>query len=196
LWPSPKVLELIEESIFRQPETNAEAFNMHAYRELLMLYSVAKEIISPEPKVSAKHQGFELPKTPADNANSRLTKFDSTAIQPLSANMEDKQAVAEAPAMEPLPKSTIPPASFNLGLDLDLSQPMPASAKFGAIDAPKVPDAEFSFEPDNDSRSALPSIGSEQRGVNRQAQDAPNLIDFDPFDAALNSGEKLKLPKR
>ncbi|MES2944244.1 MAG: hypothetical protein V4772_15345, partial [Pseudomonadota bacterium] len=44
LWPSPKVLEVIEESIFRGADSNAEAFDLEAYRELLLLYSIAKEI--------------------------------------------------------------------------------------------------------------------------------------------------------
>jgi hypothetical protein len=196
LWPSPKVLELIEESIFRQPDENGEAFNLEAYRELLLLYSVAKEIISPEPKSTGKQQSFNLPKIPTDNAHFRTAAFDTTAIQPLSASIDDRQALPQAAVMEPLLASTIPPVSFNLGLDLDLSQPMSASEKFARIDALKQSDGEFFADFDKDLRANLTSIDSSQAKAKKQAQDSPNLIDFDPLDLSANSSEEFKLPKR
>lgn len=49
-WPAPGTLALIEELIFRKPGVNDEdeAFDLAAYQELLLLYSVAKEVIDPE----------------------------------------------------------------------------------------------------------------------------------------------------
>jgi hypothetical protein len=44
LWPSSAVLDLIEESIFRKPDASNKPFDMQAYRELMALYSLAKEI--------------------------------------------------------------------------------------------------------------------------------------------------------
>ncbi|VTU35102.1 hypothetical protein H4CHR_03569 [Variovorax sp. PBS-H4] len=47
-WPAPGTLALIEELIFRKPGANEdEAFDLAAYQELLLLYSVAKEVIEP-----------------------------------------------------------------------------------------------------------------------------------------------------
>ncbi|KWT85222.1 MULTISPECIES: hypothetical protein [unclassified Variovorax] len=47
-WPAPGTLALIEELIFRKPgATEDEAFDLAAYQELLLLYSVAKEVIDP-----------------------------------------------------------------------------------------------------------------------------------------------------
>ncbi|WP_162575239.1 hypothetical protein [Variovorax sp. PBL-H6] len=47
-WPAPGTLALIEELIFRKPgATEDEAFDLAAYQELLLLYSVAKEVIEP-----------------------------------------------------------------------------------------------------------------------------------------------------
>lgn len=47
-WPAPGTLALIEELIFRKPGANEdEAFDLAAYQELLLLYSVAKEVIDP-----------------------------------------------------------------------------------------------------------------------------------------------------
>jgi hypothetical protein len=45
LWPSPKVLAVIEESLMHRPESPEQAFDLPAYRELLMLYSVALSVV-------------------------------------------------------------------------------------------------------------------------------------------------------
>lgn len=48
-WPAPGTLALIEELVFRKPGTHGdEAFDLAAYQELLLLYSVAKEVIDPD----------------------------------------------------------------------------------------------------------------------------------------------------
>ncbi len=47
LWPSIEVLDVIEASIFRHPgggDAEGEAFDPEAYRELLLLFSIAKEV--------------------------------------------------------------------------------------------------------------------------------------------------------
>jgi hypothetical protein len=45
LWPSRRVFDLIEELIFRQPGlAGAEAFSLQAYRELVLLYHIAREV--------------------------------------------------------------------------------------------------------------------------------------------------------
>jgi hypothetical protein len=46
-WPQPQVLDVIEQYLFRSPG-QADVFDLDAYRELLMLYGVAKEIINSE----------------------------------------------------------------------------------------------------------------------------------------------------
>ncbi len=144
LWPSPKVLDIIEESIFRRPDAGAEPFDLEAYRELLMLYSVAKEIINPDMGARLKKLKFDLPDSPDDD-DFTATKFVSTSIQPLSASVADDKPEEE---YEPLLASVRPPASLNFGLDLDLSQfrkdhktPAPASASEPAPEAES--DADF-----------------------------------------------------
>jgi pilus assembly protein FimV len=48
-WPRQGTLALIEELVFRKPGTRGdESFDLAAYRELLLLYSVAKEVIDPD----------------------------------------------------------------------------------------------------------------------------------------------------
>jgi pilus assembly protein FimV len=44
LWPNSKVLEVIEESIFRKPDRDNQPFDLLAYRELMLLYAVAKDV--------------------------------------------------------------------------------------------------------------------------------------------------------
>jgi hypothetical protein len=107
LWPSPKVLEVIEESLFRRPDADAKAFDLEAYRELLLLYAVAREIIEPE----------AIAVEPPKARERKNSAFKSTAIQPLSASVlpdkppQYKPSVLDAPALSP-----------QMGLDLDLSQ--------------------------------------------------------------------------
>jgi hypothetical protein len=48
LWPSAKVVSVIEESMFRQPDLQTAAFDLEAYRELLLLYAMIKDILHAE----------------------------------------------------------------------------------------------------------------------------------------------------
>lgn len=191
LWPSPKVLEIIEESLFRRPDTKAEAFNLEAYRELLMLYSVAKEIISPEPSAEASSKKFDLPERAADNADSRPMTFMSTAIQPLSASVAVNEQGGHALDTEPLMASVIPPASLRLGLDIDLDS---LSAMNVQADSTTDSDAQFFANFDADATAALPAMVCAQP-PGKATTDTDNLIDFDIFDVPPAATDKPKLPE-
>jgi tetratricopeptide (TPR) repeat protein len=60
LWPDPRVLDVIEESIFRDPG-NAETavFDLEAYRELLLLHAMAKDMIKREVGTSKPALDFQ-----------------------------------------------------------------------------------------------------------------------------------------
>jgi hypothetical protein len=46
LWPQPPVVELLERSILRNtPGDRSEVFDLEAYRELLLLYGIAREVV-------------------------------------------------------------------------------------------------------------------------------------------------------
>lgn len=194
LWPSPKVLEIIEESIFRRPDESSEAFDFEAYRELLLLYSVAREIISPKTPTRNNMLKFDLPDSESGVDDRRPPKFLATSIQPLSA-------VAVHPKKEPESKvflgSTLPPSSPRLGLDLDLSQ-------FGNENDEPVSGA------DSDSRffaqfaadiAISPPSPTAQVSAKPPVAPAPipaapgNLIDFDGFDSSVNDFDPAKPPK-
>ena len=194
LWPSPKVLEIIEESLFKRPDTMAEAFNLEAYRELLLLYSVAKEIISPESKaaVTMAAKKFDLPEQPIDSADSRPMTFMSTAIQPLSASMDENQQVGQKISIEALMASVIPHASRRLGLDINLSD---LAALGDMAGTSKAFGTQIFTEFNADAPGARPTPGSEPMPLVEAATDKNNLIDFDVFDLPKTASEKPKSPK-
>jgi hypothetical protein len=86
LWNEPKVLGVIEESLFRKPDHEGQAFDLQAYRELLLLYSVAKENVGGSGDAS---MDLDLPlDVETDSAGDR--DFSLTAVQPLSTSPRDR----------------------------------------------------------------------------------------------------------
>lgn len=188
LWPSPKVLEVIEESIFRRPDTSAEAFDVEAYRELLLLYAVAREIINPGAGPDAGMMKFDLPESAY--AQDRTVKFASTSIQPLSASVvEDRPS--ESLESPPLLESVLPPAaSPGLNLDLDLSQIAGESE-----DPPtSTTDSDFNFFAQfaADIPVDPPASAKAQPEVQAPAAGIGNLIDFESFDSPVKEANQPK----
>ena len=102
LWPQPRVLDLIERSIFRDDQDDrTEVFDLEAYRELLLLHAMAKDII---------HRGDAPAKPEAPEG------FQHTAMQPLKLGAGLNSGLQ----VEANPK--LPPASASLGLDIDLDE--------------------------------------------------------------------------
>ncbi|WP_436154470.1 type IV pilus assembly protein FimV [Polaromonas sp. LjRoot131] len=165
LWSTPKVLNVLEESIFRKPDSRSEVFSLAAYRELLLLHSIAKKLMSRSGE--AEEEGSEPALASALDVPAALpqtTGFGPTNILPLSARFQGPpaqlaaalpSAVAAALVTEiaSTPDLTRPPVSSRLGLDIDLSQ-----------------DVGGALEP-------LPPIVVMDAGV--EAEDFGNLIEFD-----------------
>lgn len=152
LWPEPRVLDVIEQSIFREPDDlQAEVFDLEAYRELLLLYAMAKEMIQRE-AVDSK-----LPKD-----------FENTKVQALKATARRGAAALADSAFggNTLPMEQQPPASPNLGLDVNLDD----LSEFSAFEA-SLPDVDLSVEP-----TAQAVRPEEIRGKNS------NMIDFEVLD--------------
>ena len=186
LWPSPKVLDIIEDSIFRKPDTDSEAFDLGAYRELLLLYAVAKEIISPEGSGSGSLFKFDLPPSEYEDVNLKTAKFVATSIQPLSATVVAQEA-RQAPELDPLP--VLPRPSPRLGLDLDLNDLFDQGNS--PADEPESDSSffeQFAENPKKDrSKPAAPIP------VNK-APVTDNLMDFESFDSVMESVAR-KSPK-
>lgn len=114
LWPSSKVLGVIEESIFRKPGAgDGEAFDPEAYRELLLLHAIAKGVIEPGIDAPDSQSSGRDANPPSVELDFRAPKFSETKVQPLST--ADKVL-----AYRDLDRA-VPRPSPRLGLDIDLS---------------------------------------------------------------------------
>lgn len=166
LWPEPRVLDLIEKSIFRDPgDTEAEVFDLEAYRELLLLHAMAKDMIKRD-----------------EAASSAGSDFQHTAMQPLKAAVKAGAAGAAGAAaasvagagkdtvpveLKPEAYATVPPASPRLALDVDLTE----ISEFSAFEA-SLPEVPVAVEP---TAQSAPPPGDARDGLD-------NLIDFEVLD--------------
>jgi hypothetical protein len=176
LWPSHKVLEVIEESIFRKPGSgDGEAFDLEAYRELLMLYAIAKEVVvdpyDGSGEVSVRDSGSDH------------SRFSHTAIQPLSAG---PGGIGMGELATDL---SFPPASSRLGLDIDLSALPPANSGLMGLD--DEPTATYQA-----GGGELSAADSWDTGAPDSGKPDDNLIDFDLFDSSTEDEIAPKPRKR
>lgn len=182
LWPSAKVLEVIEESIFRKPGTgDGEAFDLEAYRELLLLYAIAKDVVDRrEDSMDFEASGPPSMPPEAGDSGPRRGRFSATSIQPLSATNYSETGSADL-----LPEIPMPKPSPRLGLDIDLDDPGPDLPMFGGHEKTNFDLADFHSESlleDVDSRGH----SGPQEPESRSASDS-HLIDFDLFDDATEA---------
>lgn len=157
LWPQPRVLDLIEQSIFRDATDNSsEVFDLEAYRELLMLHSIAKDLIQRD---------SHAPRPSGD--------FQHTAMQPLKAAGKvapatGNQADASERHTQPMGLGDMPPASPRLGLDINLDE-LSEEAAFEA----SIPSVDVAVEPS--AKATQPADFEIHPG-------GENLIDFEVID--------------
>ncbi len=104
LWPGPKALDVIEESIFRKPDHENQPFDLAAYRELMLLYAVAKDIIEQ------------------DGAAVIDPTVSYTQMQPLPGLVSDpvvsSSQIPSHSITQPVP--AVAPASNDTGVDIEL----------------------------------------------------------------------------
>jgi tetratricopeptide (TPR) repeat protein len=129
LWPHPRVLEVIEESIFRGPATDGtQAFSLEAYRDLLMLHHIGTEALvdgqQDDPVRMPSFTGGGADDTGDDDDGEAAPGFAATSISPLLAAAMSQPTIAvkrrdfppelltEMPT-EPLPE---------IGLDINLAE--------------------------------------------------------------------------
>ena len=171
LWNTPRVLDVIEESLFRKPGRPAEAFGLEAYRELLLLYAIANEFID-----SPRQPNFDLTDLPgSDNYGSSpafgretVMAVPPTELQALSASVVYGVGAEEMPvAIQGVSRA---PQTAGMSLDIDLT------------------DSWLGFDsPDTDDTVILPS---RKPGAFQPASSA--WLDFDLSDigpAVLDAGD-------
>ncbi|GAB3474715.1 hypothetical protein GCM10027571_17960 [Polaromonas eurypsychrophila] len=103
-WPRPAVVSFMESLIFLRPGEQREPFDPEAFRELLILYGIAREIVEAQIPLSDNLLDFDLPVAAGDAA--------PTAGLPLTA--VDALPVIEDPV--------VVPSESRAGLDIDLNR--------------------------------------------------------------------------
>lgn len=188
LWPSPKVLEVIEESILRRPVASADAFDLEAYRELLLLYAVAKELVHPEGDKDHSALRVDLPVVPIDDSSAQPPRFSPTSILPLSAIANE----SGTKDIEPM----LPPQWARLALDVDLND---------LVGIAETPVAGVGLPPNSNSNffarlgTKIPVSSSPRSPAPAAPHVAPlgvdNMIDFDVFDSFVKKSDPTGPPK-
>lgn len=168
-WPAASTLALIEELVFRRPGAHEEeAFDLSAYRELLLLYSVAKEVIDPDSAPPAPVTPLSFVdtfshETPgAELASQNTEPADLEGAETLPTSLYDRineglsRETVLVPAPTPVPPERVegPPAAIALDVDLSVFD----RAAYETLPAPIKPPAAAAESPD------------------------PHVIDFDLFD--------------
>jgi tetratricopeptide (TPR) repeat protein len=165
LWPNAKVLEVIEESIFRKPDFENQPFDLLAYRELMLLYAIAKDVseyedvaydIEDNPDVDFDiSQPGELLDDTMPGITSRAEAkgpanagFPGTAVQPLSASLanpfEHNVPGNEVSIDDEWEKAlkNVPLLSTSIGVDVDIGEfadtPRPSDAAVTPTSPPAV----------------------------------------------------------
>jgi hypothetical protein len=124
LWPTQKVLQEIEKSLFAAPADGAIQFDLEASRELLLLYSIASEVVEADASLSLPGVG-EVPSNEEALATQPvpLIDLDLNEPEPVVAHGLDLDVdftVLESPP--PAATSAAPPLP-SLDLDLDALVP-------------------------------------------------------------------------
>ncbi len=162
LWGEPRVLDVIEHSIFREAEdAEGEVFDLEAYRELLLLHAIAKDLVQ------------------RDTTQAAAANFQHTRVQPLKAAGPLGTAGGagmRANERNTEPMESMPPASPRLGLDIDLME-LAAYSEFEA----SLPDVPTPVEPTAQPASSRGASG---------AGPLSNLIDFEVLDFMPPDEEK------
>jgi hypothetical protein len=160
LWSQPaQAMDVLQMSLTR-PDASTETFDLPAYRELLFLYGVARDLSERESQdrapVDLLRHGM-----PADVEGHEI-----------SANVE--------PLMATRPVKAVPQATPSLSLDLSLDDPV--SGPGGFVDEPMAHmDVDIGL-PGLDSHGRGGSTPDEGQHQKRGAADAGNSIDFVPTD--------------
>lgn len=157
LWPEPRVLDLIEESIFRDvSDDEVEVFDLEAYRELLLLHAIAKDLIKRDDRPAVQHSEFGHTSMQPLKAQGRRT-----SLLPSGGSFEE---AAGGRNTQPMGIDTLLPASSHIGLDINLND----LSEFSAFEA-SLPEVSPPVEP-----AAKPA--------DEQLPPLSNLIDFEVLD--------------
>ena len=201
-WGTPKVLDLIEVSLFRDDAINGgEPFDLAAYRELLLLYAMAQSTVrqaggSLQDAMSkarvgrtSRPQDLELDvikPAPLEASAPRETSF----TQPMLLMSEMAPLDAQDTHPEPLVPSHRPPLDLDLDLNLDFSNSeLMAMQELPAVPAaiPSAPAAlDLDFDLDLDLGAPAPVAVPTPVTPVAPSIDS-NMLEFDLFDPKVEA---------
>lgn len=216
-WPRQGTLALIEELVFRKPGTRGdESFDLAAYRELLLLYSVAKEVIDPDSAPPTPvtplsfldtHEAKLEPTRPADldraTAQLGLTGSDHNApdapLPSLYGAIDETLSHDTVIAAHPGAASAHPAASTSTSSHEEEPQTRPMSVN----ERPERPDQSAAMAFDNTSLETLETLPAELELEKRPSSPPttddmplPELrLDLELFDPAIEA-EIAPRPRR
>jgi tetratricopeptide (TPR) repeat protein len=176
-WPAPGTLALIEELVFRKPGAHEEAFDLAAYQELLLLYSVAKEVIDPDSAPPA-------PVTP----HSFLDTYSHDQLPTVPASVEVQ------PSPETMKEGPVLPASIygaiDEGMEHDtvLVPEAPVAAPGSARSAaPHLAPTGAEIDLAEFDKTAYETIAAPMETPRPEPTTDPNVIDFELFDPSTEA---------
>ncbi|MGJ7486702.1 hypothetical protein ACSFA2_15690 [Variovorax sp. LT2P21] len=180
-WPRQGTLGLIEELVFRKPGTRGdESFDLAAYRELLLLYSVAKEVIDPD-------SAPPTPITPLSFLDTHEAKLEPTRPAELDRATEQ---VGLAGGDHNAPDAPLP--SLYGAIDETLSHDTVIAAHPGAASA--RPAASTSASPDEEEQWTRPMSVNERQ--EHPDQSAAMSFDNTSLETLETLPAELELEKR
>lgn len=188
LWGGPEVIRMIEHSIFRRRKAEEEdVFDPLAFRDLLMLYPIALEMVAGE-KDLARHVSY-VQQASSWLQTQPLGFKDSTAFAPVTATLNTKNGVLDA-------------------ID-GQAESVSTSAEQTPIEGGRIPaDQGRNITPDADlehlnidlelpSDEGLGMMATVFDGVDFEIDEAPTSLEIDPetLDLELDEGDSSDAPK-
>lgn len=119
-WPKRRVFAIIDSALFREPGNPAEVLDLEAYRELLLLHAVAREIIDLEadPTDSGNTQWPDLAMQPRSSPRLGLD-IDLSQFASGDSAVAAHGSRARAPAASPATRPSKEPTVFDSLVDFD-----------------------------------------------------------------------------
>jgi len=165
LWPTPKVLDVIEACVFQDPRhAKSQSFDLAAFRDLLLLHAVAQGVVRvPQSDGGESEVGATLRSVARISTSSNLAESGYAAPAPASVPV---RLISEQADLSP-PEIRFPRV---LDLDLDLSDSEMEGVASNPVSTADV-DLPLLMPDDREFDS---------RGVDAaRTLDSGNLIDFD-----------------
>ncbi len=135
LWPSQKVVRVIEESLLRKPDAEQKPFTLQAYRDLLFLHDLLRSESLDELAVDLVMPSFEETRIRPLSSGAPNPAFGvsvATLAQPLDADSRVSVASDSVMPSMPIKPRDVPRPSPRLGIDIDLAvfddDPVPAKS--------------------------------------------------------------------